>query len=117
MTLRKTTSTNYLNEQELILECPMTFTYTLLGKRWKPIILWKIHEGDNRFSSLLSSIPLVSRKMLFQELASLQERQLVQAEGEGTSKRYRLTPLGESLMPLLREMWTWGEAHLPSSDS
>ncbi len=95
----------------------MTYTYTLLGKRWKPIILWKINDGDDRFTSLLKSIPLISRKMLFQELTELQERNLIETSGSENQKRYGLTPLGASLLPVLRTMWQWGESHQPAVDS
>jgi hypothetical protein len=76
MKSRKLESTNYRNESGLIGACPMTYTNSILGKRWKPIILWKIHAGSRRFSELLREIPLVSRKMLYQELKELAERGL-----------------------------------------
>ncbi len=116
MNPRKAESTNFRNESELILACPMTYTYTLLGKRWKPIILWKIHEGARRVSDLLREIPLISRKMLYEDLMELQKRELIAIDGEGVGKIHTLSLTGQSLIPLLQEMQAWGEAHRPKAD-
>jgi len=64
----KPTSTNSQNRRRIVHECPMTYTFTLLGNRWKPIILWKISEGEDSSASLQRAIPIISRKMLFQDL-------------------------------------------------
>ncbi|MEM8867918.1 MAG: helix-turn-helix domain-containing protein [Verrucomicrobiota bacterium] len=111
MYIRKETSSNFQNEKELIRECPITYTNALLGKRWKPIILWKINEGDRTFTDLLTSIPIISRKMLFQELKHLLGDKLLDAEINGADKQYHLTELGKSLLPVLKVMWDWGEVH------
>ncbi|MEO0447318.1 MAG: helix-turn-helix domain-containing protein [Verrucomicrobiota bacterium] len=112
---RKEESTNYQNESELVLACPMTYTYTLLGKRWKPIILWKLHEGSRLVSDLLREIPLISRKMLYQDLIELHQHELINVEGEGVGKVHTLSPTGQSLIPLLQAMQTWGETHRPKT--
>ncbi len=91
----------------------MTYTNSILGKRWKPIILWKINAGSQRFSELQREIPLVSRKMLYQELKELTHRGMLESEGHGVGRRHRLSSRGESLIPLLRAMWDWGERNRP----
>ncbi len=109
---RKKTSTNFQNEQRLIIECPMTYTFTLLGTRWRPIIMWKINEGAETFSALQREIPLISKKMLYEDLAALVRRALVdKGPAESHSGNYRLTPLGESLLPVLEAAWAWGQDH------
>lgn len=112
---RKPNSTNQLNERGLILGCPMTYTSSLLGRRWKPILLWKIHEGLATSAELKRAVPLVSRKMLFESLRELAETGLVAKHGHGTQPpTYRLTPRGASLLPVLAAMLAWGEQHRPT---
>ncbi|MBS0659840.1 MAG: helix-turn-helix transcriptional regulator [Verrucomicrobia bacterium] len=114
--MRKADSTNSANERGLIVGCPMTFTASVLGRRWKPIILWKIREGVELTADLRRSIPLISRKMLFQEVQSLLELGLISRQtraGAARGARYRLTELGQSLVPVLQAMIDWGDAHRP----
>lgn len=91
----------------------MTYTYTLLGKRWKPIILWKLRESELSFTELQEAIPLISRKMLFTELRELADRGLIDYINGTEPKRYRITPHGESLAPVLEAMEAWGRENRP----
>jgi DNA-binding HxlR family transcriptional regulator len=112
--MKKTASTHSQNEIRLVVDCPLTYTFTLLGKRWKPIILWKLHEGQTSSAQLLRAIPLISRKMLFQDLAELVADGLVE-KTESLRPVYSLTALAETLLPLLAEMNAWGLQHRPVS--
>ncbi len=108
--MRKTDSTNHRNERRLVVECPMTYTFTLLGKRWKPIILWKIHEGYSSPAELRRAIPLISRKMLFQDLLDLTHDGMVLRE-DGPQPRHSLSTKAEELLPVLQGMQAWGGKH------
>ena len=109
---RKETSVNLENERALESECPFIYALSLIGKRWKPAILWKMTEGINRFGQMKRAIPPISEKMLSQHLREL--------EADGLITRtiypeipprveYALTPLGESLKPTLNQLYHWGE--------
>lgn len=91
--------------------CPVTTALAVIGGKWKVLILHRLREGALRFGQLQKSVTGVSQKMLSQELRSL--------EGDGLISRqvyaevpprveYALTPLGESLEPVLRELGSWG---------
>ncbi|WP_298115612.1 helix-turn-helix domain-containing protein [Flavobacterium sp.] len=110
--MRKITSTNHENEKALETDCPFIFALSLMGKRWKPAILWKMSEGCYRFGEFKREIPQISEKMLTQHLREL--------EADGMITRtifaempprveYALTPLGVSLQPILLELNKWGE--------
>lgn len=95
----------------------MTYTTSLLGRRWKPIILWKIHDGCDTAAALRRAIPLVTRKMLHQELGQLVTDTLITKLPPSIHRgqpNYALTPLGESLLPLLEQMLEWGTSHAPT---
>jgi DNA-binding HxlR family transcriptional regulator len=112
--MRKETSTNYQNEQSILAECPFSRTLEVLGNRWRPVVLWKLLAGWRRFSELRREIPPITEKMLAQELRELERRHLItraQRSERPLQVEYGVTPLGQSLEPLLRQMFEWGERH------
>lgn len=109
---RKETSVNLENERALEGECPFIYALSLIGKRWKPAILWKMTEGINRFGQMKRAIPPISEKMLSQHLRELEADGLITRTiyPEIPSRvEYALTPLGESLKPTLNQLYHWGE--------
>jgi DNA-binding HxlR family transcriptional regulator len=110
---RKVTSTNYENEQEL-LQCPVTYTLSMIGGRWKAAIIWQLSEGPVRFGTLRDRVGKVSDRMLSKQLGELQEDGLVcrDAYPEVPPRvEYRLTEKGQSLEPVLEEILKWGLAN------
>lgn len=110
----KDTSTNFENRQVLS-SCPVTYTISLIGGRWKPFILWSLVQGTHRFSELKRGIPQISEKMLTQQLRELEADGLVKRmvyQEVPPKVEYSLTPLGQSLQPVLQTMLTWGLAHM-----
>jgi DNA-binding HxlR family transcriptional regulator len=118
--MRKTGSTNYENEQTLKVECPFVFALSLIGKRWKPAILWKLTRGVNRFGGLKREIPPITEKMLTQHLRELERDGLItRTTFEDAPQRveYALTTLGQSLEPVLAQLGAWGEMAMASANS
>jgi DNA-binding HxlR family transcriptional regulator len=110
----KETSTNYENRQ-MLSSCPVTYTISLIGGRWKPIILWSLVHGTRRFSELKRGIPQITEKMLTQQLRELEADGLVnrQVYQEVPPRvEYSLTARGQSLQPVLQSMLSWGLAHM-----
>lgn len=98
-----------------IQECPVTFTMSKIGGKWKPIILYLISKGANRFGILQRGIKGISKQMLTKQLRELE------ADGILTRKiyaeipprvEYFFTDLGDSLMTVIGSMKTWGEANM-----
>lgn len=109
--MRKTTSINYRNETELIAHCPLAAAMKLIGGRWKIMLLWYVHHGFDRFSSLKRVVPHIAEKMLYQQLREMERDMLLLRVVQGRSVSYRLTELGESLVPMLSELAAWSERH------
>ncbi|MCI4648117.1 helix-turn-helix domain-containing protein [Phaeodactylibacter sp.] len=110
---RKVTSTNYENEQEL-LQCPVTYTLSMIGGRWKAAIIWQLTQGPVRFGTLRDRVGKVSDRMLSKQLGELQEDGLVAREAYSEVPprvEYRLTEKGQSLEPVLEEILKWGLAN------
>ncbi|MDO4838050.1 MAG: helix-turn-helix domain-containing protein [Clostridia bacterium] len=94
--------------------CPVETTLTLIGDKWKVLILRDLLPGTRRFGELRKSIGSVSQKVLTAQLRSMEESGLVhrQVYAEVPPRvEYSLTALGQSLRPILDAMSAWGRAY------
>ena len=94
--------------------CPVETTLTLIGDKWKVLILRDLMPGTKRFGELRKSIGSVTQKVLTAQLRDMEEKGLltrkVYAEVPPRVE-YTLTELGYSLKPILDAMWSWGEGY------
>ena len=91
--------------------CPVETTLTLIGNKWKVLIIRDLLTGTKRFGELKKSIGSVSQKVLTAQLRAMEEDGLVHREvyAEVPPKvEYSLTELGWSLKPILDAMVNWG---------
>ena len=94
--------------------CPVETTLTLIGDKWKVLILRDLMPGTKRFGELKKSIGTVSQKVLTAQLRAVEESGLVHREvyAEVPPRvEYSLTELGKSLKPILDSLRAWGEAY------
>ncbi|MGN0550659.1 MAG: winged helix-turn-helix transcriptional regulator [Oscillospiraceae bacterium] len=104
-----------MNEQKIVQElpaCPVETTLTLIGDKWKVLILRDLLTGTKRFGELKKSIGSVSQKVLTAQLRDMEAKGLVNRKvyAEVPPRvEYSLTELGQSLKPILDAMWNWGE--------
>ena len=94
--------------------CPIEATLDLIDGKWKAIILFHLLDRTIRFNEMKRRLSKITQRML--------TRQLRELEAVGLIKRtvfaevplrveYALTPHGRSLEPVIRALWTWGDAH------
>jgi DNA-binding HxlR family transcriptional regulator len=94
--------------------CPVEITLSLLGNKWKVLILKELFSGTKRFGELARRIPGVSQKMLTQQLRLMEGDNLVQRKvfAEVPPRvEYSLTEIGRSLSPILDAMHQWGAGY------
>ena len=94
--------------------CPVETTLTLIGDKWKVLILRDLMPGTKRFGELKKSVGNVSQKVLTAQLRAMEESGLVNRKvyAEVPPRvEYSLTELGKSLKPILDSMRAWGEAY------
>ena len=94
--------------------CPVETTLTLIGSKWKVLILRDLLSGTKRFGELKKSIGNVSQKVLTAQLRDMEECGLVNRKvyAEVPPRvEYSLTELGMSLKPILDSMLVWGEGY------
>lgn len=97
--------------------CPVETTLSLIGDKWKVLILRDLMPGTKRFGELKKSVGNVSQKVLTAQLRAMEESALVHREvyAEVPPRvEYSLTELGKSLKPILDSMWAWGEEYKAS---
>lgn len=101
-----------LTKEELP-ECPVATTVQLIGNKWKLLIIRNmIYNGTQRFGDFLKTIPAISKKVLTDNLRSLESDGLIEREvfAEVPPRvEYSLSKLGKSLKPILDAMQEWGE--------
>lgn len=94
--------------------CPVEITLSLIGNKWKVLILRELIDGTKRFGELKRSIDDISQKVLTHQLRSMEEDALVERKvyAEVPPRvEYTLTETGLSLKPILDSMYVWGEAY------
>lgn len=97
--------------------CPVETTLTLIGDKWKVLILRDLMPGTKRFGELKKSIGSVTQKVLTAQLRDMEESGLISRRvyAEVPPRvEYSLTELGKSLKPILDSMQSWGEEYKSS---
>lgn len=100
------------------MENPIQSTVRILGRRWKPIILWHLQNQTYRFGELRRLMPEASQKMLTQQLRELEADGLVHREVYAQvppKVEYSMTDYGRTAMPVLDMLFEWGKHHQDSS--
>lgn len=103
-----------MNEIKELPACPVETTLSLIGDKWKVLILRDLITGTKRFGELKKSIGTVSQKVLTAQLRNMEENGLVHRKvyAEVPPRvEYSLTELGQSLKPILDAMQNWGEEY------
>ncbi|NBI68998.1 transcriptional regulator [Pseudoflavonifractor sp. 60] len=101
-------------EAKTLPACPVETTLTLIGDKWKVLILRDLLSGTKRFGELKKSIGTVSQKVLTTQLRQMEEAGLlIRTVYPEVPPRveYSLTELGRSLKPILDAMQNWGEGY------
>lgn len=96
--------------------CSIGFSMTVIGSKWRAIILWHILKSQPiRYGQLKKSIPNLSHKMLSQELKKLEMDGLIERTSypEIPPKvEYIPTESGRSLENILTELCRWGKKYM-----
>lgn len=88
---------------------PLEVTLGILDGRWKPLLIWQLFWGARPFCELMRRMPGMTKKRLRRELADMEQQGLVRrAVSENRKASYGLTPLGETLKPVVGGMYEWG---------
>jgi DNA-binding HxlR family transcriptional regulator len=90
---------------------PLEVALAAIGDGYKAHLVWQLFWGARPFCRLMRRIPGITRKALRSRLGEMERAGLVtrRVVGEGLRRaEYSLTPLGESLKPIVGGMYEWG---------
>ena len=106
-----------MKTKEELPACPVATTVSLIGSKWKLLIMRNLLARPWRFNELRKDLDGISQKVLTAQLRQMEESGLltrrVYAEVPPRVE-YTLTDLGYSLKPILDAMWAWGESYQQS---
>lgn len=96
--------------------CSLGFAMTVIGSKWRAIILWHILKSNPiRYGQLKKSIPNISHKVLSQELKNLENDSLINRISYATippKVEYLPTDRGKTLEYILSELCLWGKEYM-----
>ncbi|MBT9312597.1 winged helix-turn-helix transcriptional regulator [Leptothoe kymatousa] len=95
--------------------CPVTYCLSVIGGKWKPVILFLISQDINRFGQLQRQIDGISKQMLTKHLRELEEDGVLHRkvfDEVPPRVEYTLSERGKSLWPVIKAMRDWGNQQL-----
>lgn len=107
-----------IKKETVYTSCSVTHCMQYIGSTWKPIILFQVSKGTNRFTKLLKEMEGINRQMLSKQLKELEKSGILERKSFPEIPprvEYSLTPLGKSLLPVVKSMQRWGNKHQASS--
>ncbi|KZL91785.1 winged helix-turn-helix transcriptional regulator [Clostridium magnum] len=100
--------------------CPVEATISLIGGKYKAIILFHLIEKIFRFNELQKLIPQATPKMLTQQLRELEADGLIIRTVYPVvppKTEYSLSEFGKSIIHIINAMCDWGTNYLDSLDT
>ncbi len=91
--------------------CPVETTLSIIGDKWKVLILRDLFTGTKRFNELKKSLKGITQKMLTQQLREMGGDGLLHREVYPVvppKVEYSLTELGKTLKPVIDSLYDWG---------
>lgn len=104
----------YKRKIPIELNCGLDLVKEVLYGKWKIHLLYFISQGCKRPGELQRKIPGATRRVLNVQLNQLEEHELISKKiyAELPPKvEYRLTELGESVLPVIMALGKWGDDH------
>jgi DNA-binding HxlR family transcriptional regulator len=89
----------------------MELTLSIIGGKWKVLILWHLSKNVLRFNELQKKLLYISPKMLTQQLRELEEYHLIKRYSYNQVPprvEYSLSKEGETILPVLEGLNSWG---------
>ncbi|MBM6881290.1 helix-turn-helix transcriptional regulator [[Clostridium] spiroforme] len=93
-------------------ECPIATTVSLVGNKWKLLIIRNLIARPWRFNELYKSLAGISQKVLTENLRQLEKDGIIYRHDYHTNPpkvEYGMTQLGMELKELLDSMAAFGE--------
>lgn len=104
------------NNNDGFANCPINYTLSIVGGKWKWAILWLISRNEIiRYGKLKENLQSIAHKTLSQQLKELEDSELIHREQYKQvppKVEYSLTEKGKTLIPVLELMSQWGKKYM-----
>ena len=103
-----------------IADCPTRKLLDRLSDKWVSLVLAALADGPRRYNDLARKIAGVSQKMLTQTLRTLERDGILSrtvTPAVPVRVDYDLTPLGRTLLPIMRAIKSWAEENIEKVES
>ena len=103
-----------MKKKEELPDCPVATTVSLIGSKWKLLIMRNLLVRPWRFNELQRSLEGISQKVLTDSLRSMEEDGIITRTvfpEVPPRVEYALSELGESMRPIIKSMETWGSEY------
>ena len=100
-----------MKKKDELPECPVATTVSLIGSKWKLLIIRNLLNRPWRFNELQKDLEGISQKVLTDSLRSMEADGIVDRTvfAEVPPRvEYSLSELGETLRPIINAMADWG---------
>lgn len=98
--------------------CPVTSCMNKIGGKWKPVVIFLITIGKNRFSLMKKAMPEISKQMLVNQLRELEEDKIIDriiyAEIPPRVE-YTISKYGQTVLPIISVMADWGKKDMKNN--
>ena len=94
--------------------CPTEAALSVIGGKWKILILCRLGEDATRFNELRRQLPGISQRVLTQQLRELTQDGIVSRTaypGQPPRVEYAITAFGRTLDPVLDQLYAWGRRY------
>lgn len=100
--------------------CPVTATMSVIGGKWKLLVLHLINNDINRFGKMSMMMKDISKQMLTTQLRELENDGIIERKifpEIPPRVEYYLTEKGKSLLPVIEGLKVWGLQFLIASET
>ena len=94
--------------------CPVELTLSVIGGKWKPLILWELRGRPRRFRELEAALTGITHKVLSDQLRALERDGVLTRTVRDARVRtveYALSEFGMTLRPVMNVMAHWAKLH------
>lgn len=92
--------------------CCASLTMGVIGGKWKTVILYHLIGRKLRYNELRKLMPTVTERTLSLQLKKLEDDNIIErkvyTKKPPLKVEYKLTPLGETLIPVIKSIADWG---------
>ena len=100
--------------------CGLRAALDVVAGKWKPLILWHLLPGPQRYGALRRQVGTISEKVFVEQLRQLEADQIVARavlSEQPLAVEYALTTRGQTLVPVLARISQWGFEHVIEATS